>query len=182
MARPLLVRVGDLLRDPGSRRDLDHAVDPDDLTIVVAGETSRLATSAAEVIPGLPVLVVGEVLSMPGGVEITGTVTYDWYGACRRCLDDVDGRHVHEIREVAQHDPVDEDVLPIDGDLLDLAPLVREVVLAGLPLAPLCRDDCPGPDPDRFPTRPEAEVEAERAAEEPPADPRWGALDQLKFD
>jgi uncharacterized protein len=172
--RPLVVRVGDLLREPGSRRDVDVSVD-----------LSPLETSAARVIPGTDQTVDAEVMAMAGGVEITGTVGFDWYGECRRCLEDVDGHLVVEFREVAQREPVDEEVLPIDGDLLDLEPLVRELVLAGLPLAPLCGPDCAGPDPERFPTATEAALEAEQAEQagaEPVRDPRWAALDDLDFD
>lgn len=170
MARPFLVRVGDLLREPGSRRDLDITVDVDDL-----------ATSAARTIPGTPLRLTGEVMAMAGGVEITGAVGFDWFGDCRRCLTEVHGHQDVDFREIAQRDPVDEEVLPIDGDLLDLAPLVRELVLAGLPLAPLCGADCPGPDPERFPTRTEHDVETEEADVEPVRDPRWAALDELDF-
>lgn len=172
MARALVVRVGDLLREPGSRRDVDVVVD-----------IGTLATSASSTIPGTDLAVHGVVTAMAGGVEVVGTLGYDWYGECRRCLDDVTGRGEVEFREVAQRDPVDEDVLPIEGDLLDLEPLVRELVLATLPLAPLCADDCAGPAPDRFPTTTEVEVEAAEAAEReeagPPRDPRWAALDEL---
>ena len=41
-------------------------------------------------------------------------------------------------------------------------PMVRELVVANLPLAPLCGPDCPGPDAERFPASPE---------EAPAADP-----------
>ncbi len=174
MAKPLVVRVGDLLREPGSRRDVDRTLSSDDL--------GPLETSSAATIPGTPLTVVGAVLAMAGGCEAIGTVGFDWWGACRRCLEDVTGHLDVEFREVCQRDPVDEEVLPIDGDLLDLEPLVRELVLASLPLAPLCGPDCTGPAPDRFPTTTEAAVEAEAAATEAPADPRWAALSELRFD
>lgn len=174
MSRPCVVRVGDLLREPGSRREVDVRV-----------EVGRYETSAARTIPGTELAVVGEVMAMAGGVEVRGEVGFDWWGECRRCLDDVHGHRDVEFREVAQRDPVDEeDVLPIDGDLLDLEPLVRELVLSGLPLAPLCGEDCTGPDPERFPAMPEevaAEREAEDAEEEPLGDPRWAALDELEL-
>lgn len=172
MARPLVVRVGDLLREPGSRRDLD-----------VDCDLGAIATSASSTIPGTDLAVRGVVTAMAGGVEVVGKLGYDWYGECRRCLDDVTGRGEVDFREVAQRDPVDDDVLPIDGDLLDLEPLMRELVLATLPLAPLCADDCPGPAPERYVTTTEADLEAEAEAElaenGPPRDPRWAALDDL---
>lgn len=167
MARPLVVRVGDLLREPGSRRPIDLSVDAE-----------RIETSAASTIPGTPLTLEGAVVAMAGGVEIVATLGFDWYGACRRCLDDVTGHVDLPVREIAQRTPVDEEIYPIDEDLVDLAPMVEELVLANLPLAPLCRHDCPGPDPERFP----ASTETEAAAAEPAPDPRWAALSELRFD
>jgi len=169
VARPLVVRVGDLLREPGSRRPIDIALDAE-----------RIETTAASTIPGTPLTLDGAVVAMAGGVEIIATLGFDWYGACRRCLDDVTGHVDVTVREIAQRTPVDEEIYTIDEDLLDLQPMVEELVLANLPLAPLCREDCPGPDPERFPASTEAEVEA--AVEERPPDPRWAALSQLRFD
>lgn len=146
-------------------------------------DLGNLATTAARTIPGTDVAVGGEVMAMAGGVEVTGEVGFDWYGECRRCLDEVHGHCTVPFREVAQREPVDDEVLPIEGDLLDLEPLIRELVLAGLPLAPLCRPDCVGPDPERFPTvaAEDAEAEAAERAAEPATDPRWAALDDLDF-
>lgn len=177
MARELIVRVGDLLRDPGSRRDVDCHVD-----------LSPLGTSATALIPGMPVDVVGQAMSMAmeASAEVVGSVAFNWYGECRRCLDEIHGHIQVPFREVAQRTPLDDEMLPIEGDLLDLEPLVREIVLASLPIAPLCRDDCPGPAPDRFPTTTEFELEAEAAAlaaaAEEILDPRWSVLDGLTFD
>ena len=39
---------------------------------------------------------------------------------------------------------VDPEAFPIEHGQLDLAPMVREEVLLGVPEAPLCRPDCPG--------------------------------------
>lgn len=171
MGKPFIVRVGDLLREPGSRRLIDVEV-----------EAERLETSAASTIPGTPLTLEGAVVAMAGGVEVIGTLGFDWYGACRRCLDDVTGHVDVALREIAQRSPIDDEIYPIDDDLLDLQPMVDELVLASLPIAPLCAEDCPGPDPERFPTATEDEVAAAAAAEEPPPDPRWAALSELRFD
>lgn len=171
MGKPFVVRVGDLLREPGSRRLFDVEV-----------EAERLGTSAASTIPGTPLTVEGAVVAMAGGVEVIGTLGYDWYGACRRCLDDVTGHTEVPLREIAQRTPIDDEIYPIDQDLLDLEPMVHELVLANLPIAPLCAEDCSGPDPERFPTITEDEAAAAAAAEEPPPDPRWAALSELRFD
>lgn len=67
------------------------------------------------------------------------------------------------------------ELLAMDGDFVDLGPVVHDAVVLALPLAPLCREDCPGPDPAHFPV-----VTADPSA--PPPDPRWSALAELRFD
>jgi len=171
VGKPFTVRVGDLLREPGSQRDVGIEV-----------EAERLETSAASTIPGTPLTLAGTIVAMAGGVEVIGTLGFDWYGACRRCLDDVTGHVDVALREIAQRTPIDDEIYPIDDDLLDLQPMVHELVLASLPIAPLCAEDCPGPDPERFPTTTEDEAAAAAAAEEAPPDPRWAALSELRFD
>ena len=75
-------------------------------------------------------------------VEVAGTLTVDWSDTCRRCLRDVGGPLVIDVEErYAVEDP---DAFPIEHGQIDLAPMVRENVLLGVPDAPLCRDDCPG--------------------------------------
>ena len=82
---------------------------------------------------------------------------------------------VVELREVFSDSPVDDDLLSIDGDVIDLEPVVRDAAVLALPVAPLCGEDCLGPDPDHFPVG--TGDGAERAV-----DPRWSALDELRFD
>ena len=38
----------------------------------------------------------------------------------------------------------DEEELYLDGDLLDLEPVLRDAVVLALPMSPLCQEDCPG--------------------------------------
>ena len=41
-------------------------------------------------------------------------------------------------------DDEDDGVSRLEGDLVDLEPLLRDAVVLALPFQPLCRDDCPG--------------------------------------
>ena len=50
-----------------------------------------------------------------------------------------------------------------------------DTALLALPLAPLCSADCAGPAPEAFPVVPPDEGG-------PVRDPRWAALDELRFD
>ena len=126
--------------------------------------------------------------SVVEGVLVSGTVSGTVTGECVRCLDPV-SRHLevdvqelwtHQGRDAGRPTPAGEeaeetDELPrLDGDLLDLEPVLRDAVVLALPLQPLCRDDCPGLC---------SECGA-RLADDPghhhkAVDPRWAALEQL---
>jgi uncharacterized protein len=71
----------------------------------------------------------------------------------------------------------DDEELYLDGDLLDLEPVLRDAVVLALPMSPLCQEDCPG-------LCVECGVPLATAGpghrHDGPLDPRWGALS--KFD
>ena len=86
--------------------------------------------------------------------------------ACRTSTGVVDV----EVSEVFEAEPADDaETYPLGGDRVDLEPMVRDAVLLALPLAPLCRDDCAGPDPDDHPVG-TGEARARRPT---PGGPRW---------
>ena len=115
------------------------------------------------------------------GVLVTGTAEAGLAGECVRCLEEIRSEITAELQELFVYDDGDEPVTEddetsrLEGDLLDLEPLLRDAVVLALPFQPLCQDDCPGlcaecgarlaDDPDH---RHEAAV-----------DPRWAALQQL---
>lgn len=175
MTRSVLrIGVMELRRRPGTQREVH-----------VATPLPGLAITSAHVPEGADVVVDGTLEAIEGGVTLSGTVTAPWTGECRRCLDPVVGTLEVRLSEVFEPHPVDGDTYLLEGDEVDLEPVVRDGVLLHLPLAPLCRPDCPGPAPDVFPAIVEGEdtdLADEAAPPEPPSDPRWAALDQLKFD
>lgn len=134
-----------------------------------------IAVSTAEVPAGTAGRLDVVLESLSDGVTVSGTLDVPWHGPCRRCLEQTTGVVVVELREVFSDSPVDDDLLALDGDVVDLGPVVHDAAVLALPLAPLCRDDCPGPDPDHFPVVVESDAVAV-------ADPRWSALDELRFD
>lgn len=166
------INVSDLRRRLGERRvvPIDILLPP--LEVVASRTTDEPIT--------------GEIVveSIERGVTLKGQVDMAWEGECRRCLESVDGVveiDIDDIYQVGAPDDVDEIVELID-DTIDLVPVVRDAALMSLPLAPLCREDCAGPDPDRYPTVTEEQVEAAAAAipdDEKPVDPRWAALGDL---
>lgn len=163
------INVADLRRRLGERR-----VVPIDILLPLLEVVASRTTDAP---------VVGEVTieSIERGVTVTGHVQLDWEGECRRCLDVVVGSERVEIMDIFQvgaPEDVDE-IMELVDDLVDLVPLVRDAALVGLPLAPLCGDDCAGPDPDRYPTvTADQHDEASSLADRPP-DPRWAVLGEL---
>jgi uncharacterized protein len=163
---PFVVGIAEQRRTPGRVRP-----------VAVAGALPGLALSDAEVPDDA--LVAAELdleLLVDGHLTARGTIRAPWTGRCRRCLQDVAGAIEVEVSEVFEPHPAeDAETYPLDADRVDLEPMVRDAVLLALPLAPLCRDDCAGPDPDTHPVG----VEGESA---PAADPRWAALGELRFD
>ena len=168
MARPpLLIGVTELRRRPGTQREVRVAV-----------PVEGLAITTARVPEGADVEVDGVLEAIEGAITLRGTVRAPWVAECRRCLDDVAGEVEVEVAEVFETRPTPGETYPIEGEDIDLEPVVRDAVLLHLPLAPLCREDCRGPAPEAFPAVPADEGEAG----EPARDPRWAALDVLRED
>ncbi len=89
------------------------------------------------------------------------------------------------MKEIFERTPVEGETYLLGDDEVDLEPMVRDAVLLALPLAPLCRPDCPGPAPDDFPTGPEddsAAADADEAAAARLRQERWSVLDELRFE
>ena len=117
------------------------------------------------------------------GIIVRGTVEGTVHAECARCLDPVTWREQVELTELFLFPPqregeeLSEDDLVLEGDLLDLEPTVRDAVVLQLPLAPVCREDCPGL----------CSACGARLAEDPEhshdeVDPRWAALTALIED
>ncbi|GGM06521.1 YceD family protein [Nakamurella endophytica] len=113
------------------------------------------------------------------GVLVSGTADAVAEGECSRCLRPL-AEEVHaDLRELYAYPDsttaatTDEDEIPrIVDDLIDTEPLVRDELVLALPLAPLCRPDCPGLCAQCG--EPLDEVEPGHTHEI--LDPRWAAL------
>lgn len=157
--------VATLLRRPGDRARL-----------VLDEDLDGLATSTAEATTLRGELVVE---AMSDSISVAGTVELGFSGDCRRCLEPAVGSAAVDVQEVYERHPVEGETYALADDHVDVEPMLRELALLSLPLAPLCDDGCQGPDPERFPA--EVAPDPEDAAE-PAPDPRWAALDDLVFD
>lgn len=158
------------LRHPGVQRRVRRSLD-------LAG----VGTSAAQVAGDGTVDADLVVEAVGDDLVVSGVLRLAWAGECRRCLGDVVGELEVPLREVFERRPTEGETYELGDGVIDLGPMAREAVLLALPLAPLCSPTCVGPDPDRFPARP---ADTDEEGPEPAArrDPRWAALDELRFD
>jgi uncharacterized protein len=116
-------------------------------------------------------------------VLVSGTVTAQVRGECGRCLRpigetlDVSIQELYAYEHSATDETTDEDeVGRLQGDLIDLEPVLRTAVVLALPNHPLCRDDCPGLCPTCG--VPLDELPGDHSHEQ--LDQRWAALSKLK--
>ena len=174
---PLVLDTRELGRRPGSlRRTSFSAPAPADLGIEVL-----------RVPEGSPIALELRLEAVMEGVLVTGTAQAELEGECVRCLEPVHDEIVVDFQELfayedsdtaATSDEEDDEARRMEGDLLDLEPLLRDAVVLTLPFQPLCQDDCPGLCPDC----------GARLADDPghqhdePIDPRWAALLEHQHD
>ncbi len=117
------------------------------------------------------------------GVLVSGTVRAPLSGECARCLDqftssiEADFQELFVYPDTRSGSGADEDEYLLEGDLLDLQPVLRDAVVLALPLSPACQDDCPGLCAECGARL--AEVGSDHRHEA--ADPRWATLRGL-FD
>ena len=122
------------------------------------------------------------------GVMVSGAVVSHWNGPCARCLTMVSGSSVAEVQELFEAHPEEGESYLLGEELLDLAPMVRDAMLLELPTVVRCREGEPCLDEDlEGYIDADADADADAVADGvsgPPrlADPRWAALDELRFD
>jgi uncharacterized protein len=141
--RPLKPRSGlvldthELGRRAGAMKVVRTSIEaPADLGITVIG-----------VPRGSPVELDLRLESVVEGVLVTGSATVEVRGECVRCLGEISDELEVDIQELYVYPGVEADddlASRLEGDLIDLEPLLRDEVVLDLPFQPLCRDDCSG--------------------------------------
>ena len=136
--RPRLVLdTRDLGRRAGAMKVVQTSVEaPADLGIAVIG-----------VPPGSPVELDLRLESVVEGVLVSGLATVQLRGECVRCLGEVSEELEIDVQELfvyPESDATDDEASRLEGDLIDLEPLLRDGVVLDLPFQPLCREDCEG--------------------------------------
>jgi uncharacterized protein len=170
MARnPFVVQLSSLEGGPGERKPL-----------VVSGPLDQIETSVVHVGADAPVTFDGTVDWVEGTkVALTGTVSVPWTAECRRCLGEAAGMVVADVREIFEPQPVEGETYELKGDVVDLEPMLREAIVLEFPMAPVvCKDDCAGLCPQCGINKNEESCNCDTT----PKDPRWAALEGVKFD
>lgn len=109
------------------------------------------------------------------GVLATGVAGVQLRGECARCLSPIEATAEIDVQELFLFpgvDPDDTETSRVEGELIDLEPVLRDAAVLDLPFIPLCRADCEGlcqacganlnDDPDH--------------AHDEATDPRWAGL------
>jgi uncharacterized protein len=142
--QPLVVDTRELGRRPGSMREVHFpAPAPEGLGVALIG-----------VPPGAELDLDLRLESVMEGVLVSGVATMPLTGECGRCLEPVSDTLTVDLQELFAYpesgpsqgagNDDDEDLARMEGDLLDLEPVLRDAVVLALPLTPLCRPDCGG--------------------------------------
>ncbi len=170
---PWIVSTRELERRPGTMRTV-HRTAP-----APSGEQAIGIVGVIGVPDGSDVELDLTLESVTEGVYLSGTAAVHLAGECSRCLD-----ALHDELEVglgelfaypasATEETTDSDEIPrLVDERIDLTQLVRDAVVTDLPMAPLCREDCPGlcsECGERW-----ADLAADHGHET--LDPRWAAL------
>jgi uncharacterized protein len=167
---PFVLDVRELGRRPGAMQRISRTVPaPAGLGLDVIG---------VGVPEGSDIELNARLESVSEGVLVTATLRATVGGECSRCLDPIDREVVLDVQELFVYDPsegaADDEEPTLEGDLLDLEPAVRDAVVLELPVAPLCRDDCPGLCPECGVHLADAPDHVHESS-----DPRWSALQAL---
>lgn len=161
---PLVLDTRELGRRAGSMRHVQRTVEAPagwelDLVGVPAGSDVHLDLRLEAVMDG---------------VLVSGTVDAAIRAECGRCLTPVTDKVDVEVQELFAYEPAPDgdEIALVEGDLINLEPVLRDAVMLSLPLNPVCRDDCAGLCAGCG--EPLAELPAEHGHDE--IDPRWAAL------
>jgi uncharacterized protein len=171
-ASPWVFATRELGRRPGSMRAYSRR-------IPAPAGTARLGLETIAVPEGAPIELDARLESVTEGVYVSGTVHASLSGECARCLDALSDEIDVELSELFAYpdsitdETTEEDELPrVVDEMVDVEQIVRDAVVLALPLAPLCRDDCPGLCPECGEKW--ADLTPDHGHET--LDPRWAAL------
>jgi uncharacterized metal-binding protein YceD (DUF177 family) len=89
--------------------------------------------------------------SVMEGVLVSGEIEAPLEGSCARCLEPIEDTLTLDVQELYAYEgstteetSEEDEVRLVEGDFLDLEPMVRDTVVLSLPLSPVCDEDCSG--------------------------------------
>ncbi|MGK5112145.1 YceD family protein [Geodermatophilus sp. CPCC 205506] len=89
--------------------------------------------------------------SVMEGVLVSGEVEVPVAGSCARCLEPIEDTLELDVQELfayagstTEATSEEDEVRTVEADHIDLEPMVRDLVVLSLPLAPTCDEDCAG--------------------------------------
>lgn len=142
---PWAFSTRELGRRPGVMRSVSREIPAPATPGVIGLEDVIFVTPESAVALDLSLEAVSE------GVWVSGTAAVELEGECSRCLDELRDRLTVRIGELfAYPDSITEETTDADeiprlvDEFVDVEQAVRDAVVLELPLAPLCREDCPG--------------------------------------
>ncbi len=147
-----------------------------------------LGVAAARVPPGSPMELEIRLESVIEGVLVTGVADVLVEAECSRCLEPTSWNEDIEFTELYAYEPTDakghvvdvaasdedDEQLRVQGEYIDLEPMLRDAVVLTLPHAPLCADDCQG-----LCSECGVNLNDDPTHTHDQTDPRWDALSSL---
>jgi uncharacterized metal-binding protein YceD (DUF177 family) len=148
--------------------ELQGELSPEELGLIGLDE---LVTAPLPLQYDLEAQILEDALLVRGSIEIPLRCE------CSRCLKPY--THTLEYPDWACHLPLKgEDSVPIDNDLVDLTPYLREDILLDIPQHPLCEPDCCGLSK----TSPSIVKKPSGASQNVESSSAWAELNKLKFE
>jgi uncharacterized protein len=140
-ANPWFVDLRELGRRAGSMQEIERTLPaPADWRVELIG-----VPEGAEVRLRL------RLESVMEGVLVTGEVDVPVTGSCARCLEPIEDTLELDVQELFAYEgstteatSEEDEVRRVEGEHIDLEPMVRDLVVLSLPLAPTCTEDCAG--------------------------------------
>ena len=140
-ANPWSVDLRELGRRAGSMQELERTLPaPADWRVELIG-----------VPEGADVRLRLRLESVMEGVLVTGEVDVPVTGSCARCQEPIEDTLELDVQELfayagstTEATSEEDEVRRVEGEHLDLEPMVRDLVVLSLPLAPTCTEDCAG--------------------------------------
>ena len=176
---PYVISTHDLGRSPGSMRRIETTIPA----------PADLATAVMQVPSDSELVLDLRLEAVMDGILVTGQTRLQTHADCVRCLREIDEELVVDVSDLyfypgareaaeAEGDEEAEDMRELEGELLDLEPLLRDTIVTAMPFQPLCKPDCAGLCAgcgERLEDLPDDHEHVD-------IDPRWAALASLAED